>query len=353
MGDAKLRTVLGDVEAAQMGRTLTHEHLFISGDGGWEQPGPEYDASPEATPTLDTLWKWRENLDGNRANLRLDNEDVAVEEVSQLRDHGFNTVLDLTTVGLGPRPAALKRVAERTGLNIVAGTGYYTGGTLSDEVAALTEDEMVEVMVRDIEVGMDGTDVKAGVIGEVGLSWPIKAVEHRSLAASIEASRRTGVAVSIHTPFSKNDVTILETVSATLTSLGADMSRVILGHCDTYTTNERFFDVAADLGCVLQIDMFGNAGYESGLDFYYPSDEQRVDAVARLVEAGLADRLMVSQDCGLKTCLRSYGGHGYDYVPRAIAPRLERRIGDAGLVEQILSRNAQRIFPLHPSEEQA
>lgn len=346
MSRTTLRTVLGDVDADEMGRTLTHEHLFISGDGGWEQNSSDYDTSPTAEPALTELWRWRENLDGNRANLRLDNESVAAQEVSLLRSFGYNTLLDLTTVGLGPRPDALRRVAQETRLNIVAGTGFYTGATLPDDIATWDEDQMVESMIRDIEVGIDDTDVKAGVIGEVGISWPIKPVEQRSLAASVEVMRRTGVAMSIHTPFHKNDVSILEAVSDSLRSLGADMSRVVLGHCDTYTTSPRFFEVASDLECVLQIDMFGNSGYESGLDFHYPSDEQRIEAVLRLIEMGLADRLMISQDCGLKTCLRSYGGHGYDYIPRVIAPRLEREVAQQDSLELVLEKNAQRIFPI-------
>lgn len=346
MAHATLRTVVGDVDASDMGRTLTHEHLFISGDGGWEQSSSDYDDSPTAEPALADLWRWRENLDGNRSNLRLDDESVATKEVSRLRSFGYNTLLDLTSVGLGRRPEALRRVAQETGLHIVAGTGFYTASTLPDDVATWDEDQMVNAMVRDIEVGIDGTDVKAGVIGEVGISWPIKPVEQRSLAASVEVMRRTGAAMSIHTPFHKNDVSILEAVSTSLYSLGADMSRVVLGHCDTYTTNPRFFEVASDLGCVLQIDMFGNSGYESGLDFHYPSDEQRIEAVIRLIEMGLADRLMISQDCGLKTCLRSYGGHGYDYIPRVIVPRLQAEVTRHGALELVLEKNAQRIFPM-------
>lgn len=341
-----LRTVVGDVDVSGMGSTLTHEHLFISGDSHWEQTGSDPDPSPTAEPAISDLWRWRENLDGNRSNLRLDDEAVAKHEVSLLRSFGYNTLLDLTTIGLGRRPDALRRVAEATGLNIVAGTGFYSGATLPDDVATWDEDRMVETMVRDIEVGIDGTDIKAGVIGEVGISWPIKPVEQRSLAASVEAMRRTGAAMSIHTPFHKNDVSILEEISDSLRSLGADMSRVVLGHCDTYTTNPRFFDVASDLGCVLQIDMFGNSGYESAMDFHYPSDEQRIAAVLRLIEMGLADRLMISQDCGLKTCLRSYGGHGYDYIPRVIAPRLRREVAQSNSLELVLEKNAQRIFPL-------
>ena len=342
-----LRTVVGDVDPVTMGATLAHEHVFIEGDSTWTATeNPTFDSSPEGTPTLDMLWRWRENLDANRGNLRLDDESVALHEVSKLRGHGFGTVVDLTSVGLGRNPEGLRRVAAATGLNIVAGTGYYTGGTLPREVHDLDEAEMVEAMVRDIEVGIAGTDVRAGVVGEVGVSWPIKPIELRSLSASVEVVRRTGAAMSIHSPFHLRDVTILETIADTVRSFGADMERVAIGHCDTYTTSEEFFDLAPRLDCLIQIDMFGNSGYEGGLDFTYPSDQSRVEALLRLMELGLSDRIMVSQDCGLKTCLRTYGGHGYDYIPRVVVPWLERLGAKREWIDRVLIENPQRFFPL-------
>jgi phosphotriesterase-related protein len=193
-----------------MGGTLTHEHLFIAGDGGYCDHGDELaETSPDGVPRLDTLWHWRENIDINRGNLRLDNEDVATKEVSALRDYGIGTLLDLTSVGLGGNIRAVERVSVATGLNIVAGTGYYTGGSQSPEVLCTSEDDMVNRIVRDIEEGIDGTGICAGVIGEVGVSWPLKAFEERSLAASVRAMKHTGAAMSIHLPFHLSDVGIL------------------------------------------------------------------------------------------------------------------------------------------------
>lgn len=344
-----LRTVLGDVDPDTMGATLAHEHVFIAGDSHWEATdGRTADPSVDGTPTLDTLWQWRENIDANRGNLRLDNESVAVREVDQLRSHGFGTIIDLTSVGLGANPAGLQRVSAAAGLNVVAGTGYYTGGTLPREVHDLSEAQMAEAMVRDIEVGIAGSTVKAGVIGEVGISWPIKPVELRSLAASVEAMHRTGAAISIHSPFHLSDLTILETIADKLRSMGADMNRVIIGHCDTYSTDEAFFDLAEDLDCLVQIDMFGNIGYEVGFDFWYPSDQARIDALLRLMELGMSDRVMVSQDCGLKTCLRTYGGSGYDYIPRVVVPRLVKQGAKQEWIDDVLVETPKQIFPLVP-----
>jgi phosphotriesterase-related protein len=124
------------------------------------------------------------------------------------------------------------------------------------------------------------------------------------------------------------------------------MSRVILGHCDTYLNDPRFMDVVPTLSCNIQVDMFGNSGYEKGFDFTYPSDETRVEGLLELMQNGMLERLTVSQDCGLKTCLRSYGGHGYDYIPRAIVPWLIRRGAQQDWIDQVLIRNPQRLFPI-------
>jgi phosphotriesterase-related protein len=210
----------------------------------------------------------------------------------------------------------------------------------------MSEDEMVECIVRDITEGIDGTEVKAGVIGEVGLSWPLDEWERRTLGASVRAMNLTGAAMTIHSPYYMGKVAVLKEICDLLVDLGADLSRVIMGHCDGFTRDPLFLEAAPELGCVIELDMFGMTGYGRESGFVYPSDEDRLKAIKGMVEAGFADRVLLSHDVGFKTTLRTYGGHGYDYVPRFIVPWLGQIGIPAEAIEQIIVGNCQRILPL-------
>lgn len=343
-----LRTVGGDVDPSTMGATLPHEHVLIDIDSYWEPgevPLPDSD-DPTASPRIGDLWHWLEFPCANRGNLHMNNEADAIAELSTLEAYGIGTLVELTSIGIGRKPVGLARVSEATGVNIVAGSSYYLGAAQSDEVKSMTEDLMVEQIVNDITVGIDGTDIRAGVIGEVGLSWPIEPVEERVLAASVRAQQITGAAISIHNPYYVPGAETLREITQRIADLGADMSRVIMGHCDGFARDPKFLDIAPELGCYIEFDLFGQFGYEPDVDFTYPSDGVRIEAIIGLAKAGLADRVLLSQDVAFKTSMQTHGGHGYTYVPRTIVPWLKRRGMDDSAVHQIMVRNAQQVFPI-------
>ncbi|MCE0765018.1 hypothetical protein LWC35_19235 [Pseudonocardia kujensis] len=232
------------------------------------------------------------------------NEAEAIAELSTPEAYGIGTLVELTSIGIGRNAAGLMRVSEATGLNIVAGSSYYLDAAQSDEVKAMTEDQMVEQIVTDITVGIDGTDIRAGVIGEVGVSWPIKPVEERALAASVRAQQITGAALSIHNPYYVPTAETLLEIAQRVEDLGADMDRVIMGHRDGFTRDPKFLDIAVALGCYIQLDLFGQDGYEPEVDFTYPSVEVRIDAIQAMVSNGLADRILLSQDVGFRPACR-------------------------------------------------
>jgi phosphotriesterase-related protein len=347
-----LRTVLGDIDPAGMGGTLPHEHLLIDQSSWWTPTDdPRHDRTTTGTPSLDTLWEWHESPLVNRGNLHLNDEDVAVREIECLSEYGIGTIVDVSNIGLGRDAEGLRRISARSGVNVVAGSSFYIVKSQTEEVKAMSEDEMVESIVRDVTEGIDGTDVKAGVIGEVGLNWPLDEMERRALAASVRAMRLTGAAMTIHSPYYMGEVAVLKEICDLLASWGADLSRVIMGHCDGFTRDPRFVEVAPELGCAIELDMFGMTGYDLASGWVYPSDEDRVKTIKGMVDAGFADRLLVSHDVGMKTALRTYGGHGYGYVPRVIVPWL-RQIGISDeAIDQIIVGNCQRILPLAPVTE--
>src|SRR6185295_2952119 len=135
----QVMTVLGPIAPAELGFTQTHEHLVFN--------------LKRASHRLDALQN---------------NESLIVEEVTLFREAGGRTVVDLTNRGMGRDPRAMKRIAEATGLNVVAGCGWYRQQHYDETIDRTPTNELAADMVRDLTVGIDGTDIRAGIIGEIG-----------------------------------------------------------------------------------------------------------------------------------------------------------------------------------------
>ena len=112
------------------------------------------------------------------------------------RAAGGRTIVDTTTRGIGRDPAAIARISRRTGLNVVIGSGYYVGASHPDGMDAMSEDEIADEIAADVTTGQGG--VRAGVIGELGCSWPLWENERKVLRAGAQAQVETGASIIIH-----------------------------------------------------------------------------------------------------------------------------------------------------------
>lgn len=342
-----LRTVLGDVEPAEMGFTLSHEHLVCDSSSWFRRPTREDDlAYVDAEPALDNLWWMRQHPNSNRRVLRLDDENLAVEELRQFRHHGGSTVIELTATGLGRDAGALARIAAQTGLHIVAATGLYVEKSHPSWVRGATVDDLTERFVSEIEYGIDGSAIRAGVIGEIGLSEPIGAGERKALQAAARAQQRTGAAISVHTAAHATEADTALRALEILAGEDADLSCVVMGHMDTTLHRPTYHRAVLELGCMLEFDLFGHEFFESENDFVCPGDLEKTRAVAALVQAGFRDQLLLSHDVCYKIQLQHYGGYGYAHLLRNILPRFVLEGVPAEVVVDILTRNPRRVFPL-------
>ena len=269
-------------------------------------------------------------------------EDTAVSEALLYKKAGGRTIVDATTIGIGRDPLALARIARATGLNIVMGAGYYVDAVHPQEMDELTDTDIANQMVEEITVGVGDTGVKAGIIGELGCSWPLTENERKVLRAGAQAQRRTGVAVLIHpgrdhqAPFEILDV---------LAAAGADLGRVIMGHLDRTISDVGVLMDLAQSGCYLEYDLFG---YESSFyplsDFAMPNDAQRMDFIQLLIDEGYTDRVVIAHDICSKHRLAKYGGHGYNHILQNIVPRMRRRGFSEEQICSIISLNPARAL---------
>src|SRR5438046_1097532 len=118
-----VRTVQGDINPDSLGITLPHEHIFIDLSCYWHEPSDPYLRKYVDQPVkLDNLWALlRRDPYISRDNLLLTDMETAVRELMDFKDAGGKTIVDLTTKGIGPRPRLLKKIASRTGLNVISG----------------------------------------------------------------------------------------------------------------------------------------------------------------------------------------------------------------------------------------
>ena len=100
-------------------------------------------------------------------------EEAATHEVGIFADSRGNTIVDLTCREMGRDPLTLARISHSTGVHIIIGTGFYTAGTHRPIGCTSKRDRIAAEMINEVNVGVDGTGIKAGIIGEIGCSWPL------------------------------------------------------------------------------------------------------------------------------------------------------------------------------------
>jgi phosphotriesterase-related protein len=341
-------TVTGPIAPDKMGVTLPHEHLLLDMD--WPGLWPDVSHRPDLVPQrvdITNLGEIRRNYMAVRDNAVLADIAEMSEEVGHFRAAGGGTIAEMTTHGLKPDPSGLREISRRSGVHIIAGTGFYTEETLSPELAALSVEQMRALMVRDLTEGFPlkdfvETDVRAGVIGEIALNRPIKPAEERALRAAARAHRDTGAAVCVH-GISPEAIAILQ-------AEGADLTRVVACHQDGATLQRA--KPMADLGIYIEFDCFGhefycdNGAYDADWPWYFSTDAQRVQALVSLVQAGYTDRLLLSHDICVKMQLRRYGLNGYAHVLENVAPMVRHFGVTEAQVRTMMVDNPARLFPM-------
>jgi phosphotriesterase-related protein len=351
---AQIRTVLGPVDAADAGVTLTHEHVFIDLGVWFEEPAradrAEFVDEPIQMSLLGRLR--REPFSTTKHNLRLDDPELAVAETLMFKAAGGRTIVDVTPSGLGRDPVLLQRVARETGLNIVMGCGYYVEPAHPPELTDMDVDSLARELIGEVQDGAGETGVRAGVIGEIGTSGIHRASgtkrgnltpdETKVVRAAAQASLATGAVVSVHLdPRGRGAFDVLNVCREE----GLPTDRLILGHLD-HVPDLDYHRRVADTGAWVQYDNFGREYYWDSAGVYWNNDEWRVRALAALVASGHVRQLLVSQDVALKMDLRTYGGYGYDHILTDIVPALLRAGLSGSDIDTILIDNPSRALAL-------
>ena len=331
-------TVLGPIPADELGLTLVHEHVLFDVSDYWNEPG---EASRVARAgrrvSIEELGALRYDPFLLRDNLIHGDVDTAVRELEAFAHLGGMTVVDATNVSMGRDPLALRTISRRTGLHIIMGCGYYTEISLDETFRRRNVDDLTDELVRDVRHGVGDTGIRAGIIGEVGTSSPVTEAERRSLVASARAQASTGAPLMVHLDgWAREGHAVLDIIEHE----GADASRVILCHMNPSCEDLTYQAGLAERGAFIEYDMMGMANvYPTAR--CCPDDERSLRGVRRLMDAGHAGQVLLSQDVFLKSMLRCYGGLGYTHVLDTLVPIAAAvGIGEAELMA-FLTTNAR------------
>ena len=258
-----VQTVRGPLAASKLGFTLPHEHICVSSAGFWQM--------------------WPEFFGGRASFI-----DRVVDKLKAAKREGVETIVDVTPADVGRDVRLLEEVSRKSGVHIVCCTGHWLYPSLSME--ARTVEELTDFFVLEIERGIEGTDIKAGVIKVATDQEGITPFLEKALRAAARASKATGIPVTTHTyAVGRGGEKQAEIFEAE----GLDSANVCLGHCDE-SNDLDYLTGLARRGYTVGMDHLTRGA--SPAQAQVLSWQQRAECVANLIEAGFAERIFLSND---------------------------------------------------------
>lgn len=376
----KIQAVLGPIDPKDLGWTITHEHLIQNSSTSAMSPARSaVDASHWDEPlTLANHYEARREVFFFKDNMVLLSEEEAIDECRRFKENFGSCIVDATPFcGWGRDPLALQRISINSGVHIVMGTGYYVHSYHPPEVAGWDVGRICQEILRDIEVGYEKANVdpstydrfaggaaggsaahtphkpetgarehtvKPGIMGEVGLTWPVHPSERKTLEASVQAALKSGLPLVIH-PGRSEDAPVH--AARLVDEFKGDLTRTIICHIDLRVSDvQRMLDLAR-MGCYLEFDAFGwEEAYYPLSAFLLPNDAQRIRYLQALMEHGFADQLLMSHDIDVKARTTKYGGEGRHHIVKRVVP-LMRQMGMSWQeIDHILIENPARALTI-------
>jgi phosphotriesterase-related protein len=271
--------------------------------------------------------------------------DLMSRELVLYRKAGGGTICDVTPIGVGRDACALREVSNRSGVAIVSGVGVYDVSTYPEHLVGASREKWADFLFAEV-IG-EGTGIQAGLIGEIAshneshANWqdyrlfPIEEIVFRAVA---DVQKRTGLFISTHASLGRQGVAQLNILGDS----GADLGRVIIGHCDAMAHENglgkdmEYFHQLLSRGAWLEFDMFG---WEELIP-----DELRFERVAALVKEGFVDRILLSMDICRRSQLCQNNGYGFLHFFSQVRPGLKRWGMSEAEIHRMTVENPARIL---------
>lgn len=319
---AFVRTVSGDIDPSEMGVTYAHDHIYC----------------------IPQLWKEKGDTD-----LLLDSPEASQAELELFAKAGGRTIYDATAIDYGRDVGTVKRIAEAAGVQVIATAGFNKaimwpgtmpgkGMTFNQWIASQSRDALARHVVAEVTEGMDGTDVRGGVV-KFGTGYnTMNEAEIKILLAVLDAHKETGAPIHSHTELGTMALEQLDLVKAE----GVDPARLTIAHLDR-NPDPWLHRKVAETGVFFSFDGITRVKYYS--------EDVRTRCILDLVRWGHEDQIMVGGDIARRTMFASYGegGLGMGFILEKWKPRFIEEAGEAGfdgekLVHKFFVENPQRAF---------
>ena len=313
---AKIQSVLGPIDSSDLGFTLSHEHVVVSSAG-----------IPHIYPEF------------------IRREESITEGITQLREaknEGLDSIIDVSTIDLGRDIRLIEQVSRESGINIICATG--TWRDIPRAFWNATPDSVAELYKREIEVGIEDTGIKAGIIKVASDMEGVNREGEVILRAAARTQKATGVPISTHTwapgRVGEQQVRIFE-------DEGVDLNRVYIGHSND-TTDIFYLEGLMDKGVWVGLDR-----YPGGRAPGTPNWEGRTETAMKLISDGYGKRIMLGHDWSVTLSIDSVEGQdmrkksnpdGYLFITRKVLPRLREMGASREQLNDLMINNPRRFF---------
>tara|TARA_B100001029_G_scaffold88711_1_gene72765 strand:+ start:2770 stop:3837 length:1068 start_codon:yes stop_codon:yes gene_type:complete len=338
-------TVCGPINPKDLGRVICHEHLLIDFRVVLNEPPNKKDIHyMKEKINLSNIGWIRTYWNSNEDNLLLEDINDSIEEMADFRLNGGHSLVEVTPLGptrLENQHKKLKLISEKTGINIIMGTGFYVDNSLPDYFNAKSVEELASIIIEDILKGNNG--VHSGIIGEVGCSFPLTENEKKSLKSAILAQKETGSAILIHP--GRHESSPSEIIDF-IQSEDGELSRTIIGHIERTLYDYNNLELLAKTGVYLNFDQLGieSSYYPLNPKKYMPSDHQKLEFIKAISDAGFNNKILLGHDIYSKNRLKKYGGHGYSHAFESLLDRMETIGMSKEKINDIITLNPQKIL---------
>lgn len=304
-------------------------------------PHEEHHDLVHAAVTAENQWRLRVDPYCNLDNIGVKEREHVEAELRVFASLGGALVVDVTgSAETGRDPEALASVARATGVDVVMATGPYLE-TAEATAAASSVDDIAEVMIADLTTGVGESKIKAGLIGELGVSPRFTEIEQGFLIAAAEAHRsRPDVAVMVHLPgWLRRGHEVVDL----LTSHGVAENRIVLAHMDPSGRDQNYQTSLAERGVWLEFDMIG-MGITFPGEGRSPDPSETSRAIVALIERGHLEQILLSHDLFLKQMWTARGGDGLTFIPKQFRRYLEEHNVDEAQWDALTRRNPIRMI---------
>lgn len=356
----KITTVCGDIPPEELGYTDMHEHIMFNGADMGAKCKPSMPANLpvkyEDKVSLENIGLLKRNFPLVLDAMNLEDEDAMAQEVAEYKESGGQSMLELSVPGIRLDVAAIRRISQKTGVNVVTATGFYVESSWAGRFADWEINDFYHRMMDEFENGIEGTGVFPGCV-KIALS-SLTAQEEKALRAAGQVVKETGMSITVHPCYDIGGDP--RRIIQILKEEGVDPGRIVIAHvrmAEKRSMREmirypELWGLSLDVprailnaGATVSSEfMSGEIELESMGRALMP-DWVKLAGLTRLIDEGWSRQIVLGTDLCVKTMCRQFGGEGYCRLTKFAVPGLKEygEVSDVAL-RDITINNPARIL---------